>query len=78
MQNLTTYLQTICEVKLLCTTTIAEKLRQFQSGTDHVDFKEIAMATDKDFYVSCQQIKNSLVKWRKGLRKEKSSGASES
>ena len=51
MQNLTTYIQTICEVKLLCATTIAEKLRRFQSATDYVDFKEIATATDKDFYV---------------------------
>ena len=71
MQNLTKYMQTICEVKPLCATTIAEKLRRFQSAIDYVDFKENATATDKDFYARCQQIKNSLVKWGKGLKKER-------
>jgi len=71
IQNLTTYIQAISEAKPLCATTIGEKLRRFQAAIDYVDYRENATAIDKDFYVRCLKVKESLVKWGKGLKKEK-------
>ena len=66
--NIQYHIQAISEAKPLCATTIAEKLRRFQAA---LDYRENATTIDKDFYVRCLKVKESLVKWGKGLKKEK-------
>jgi len=71
MKNLTSYLQVIGEERVLCATTIAEKLRRFQIAIDYINFKENSTESDESFYTRCQKLKASLAKWGKGLKKEK-------